>query len=98
MRIEIYVVDTLIKDTWDLKQIKQSLVGLFGGLTEIPCFNGVFDNKGVIEHDSGKLWIIYTDKPELSESEQFKRILLEIKALTQQSRQAYAINSDLRLI
>jgi len=101
VKIEIFVVETKIKALelpQNLLRCKYDLIRLFNGLTEID-FRGYWINKkGNIEPDFGKLWVIYTDKPELSEDNRFKAILLEIKALTQQKSQAYTINDEIRLL
>jgi len=108
LRIEIFVVATKIKGLRTTETIekavssilscKEDLVKLFGGLTEIPYFNGYFMKRGNIEYDTGEIWLIYTDNPELVEDNRFKSILLEIKGTTKQMMQCYAVNNDLRKI
>lgn len=105
MRIEIFVVTTKIAKLSDpskaiakILQCRADLVKLFGGLTEIIDFHGFWLNRGKIDEDFGALWLIYTQKAESVEDVRFKAILAELKTLTLQIEQAYAVNDDLRLI
>lgn len=113
MRIEIFVVETELQDMrrtqigkeasiegyLRLLRCKTDLAKLFKGLTEFGFDKGYYvNNRGKLDADFGKIWLIYTDKPELAEGDRFKAILLEIKDITEQKALAYAINTDLRIM
>jgi hypothetical protein len=107
MEIKVFVVKTELENNPSLTtngklnievlaELKQQLIKLFDGLTEIKnCAGYWVNNKGLIESDKISLWLIYTDKDEYSLIFQLREILSEIKALTMQKTQVYTINNNL---
>lgn len=109
MRIEIFVVLTEIEQIQEphfehiareqLRNAKEALIRLFGGITEIRgCFGAWQDEGGRIHSDKVDLWLFYTSKPESAFLKYPKAILASIKDATDQKSQAYTINNEIAFI
>lgn len=76
-----------------LETIKAELIEEFGGLTESGEEKGYWNDNGKICVDSVKRWLIYTSSKDSFEIiEDFAK---DIKAITAQKSQAFAINETL---
>lgn len=89
-----------IKTYQYLLRAKTDLIKLFNGLTELKNCTGYWINeKGLIESDKVNYWLIYTTKEHFKEGfnveKTFIGILMQIKELTKQKTQAYAIDGNM---
>ena len=111
MRIEIFVVETELKAMnktqlgkearkeayFQLLRCKIDLVKLFKGLTEYEFTKGYYVNeKGKIDADFGKIWLIYANEYNTATILGLEQILRRIKRITQQKVQTYAVNTEIR--
>ena len=104
MRIEIFVITTELKngfpenaEKWSqLEDIKMEIIHEFGGLTESEEEKGYWSSNGSICVDSVKRWLIYAnDNYSIVKIEDFAK---NIKAITAQKSQVFAINETLHFI
>ena len=101
MEIKVFVVETEIQhNTYNkalLFEKKIDLIRLFGGLTEVKDIKGYWiDNEtNNIETDTGKIWLIYSEKGyEKNIFDKMRKILVEIKHITKQKVQMYTIGTE----
>jgi hypothetical protein len=114
MEIKIFVVKTEIENNKKaleyLESQKRNLIRLFNGLTETTNQKGYWINeKGFIETDKVETWQIYVNQ-NLTEKLEYETvlnknteislnyILFQIKQITQQKTQAYAIDNEICFI
>lgn len=103
MRIEIFVVKTELDKKQDatierlgLTTIKDRILQEFGGLTEIPNCKGYWKDSNEICTDNVEIWLIYADnKDSFAIVEDFAK---QIKYITYQKQQAFAIDGKLYLV
>jgi hypothetical protein len=107
MEIKIFVVKTELENNPSLTtngklniealaELKQQLIKLFGGLTEIKnCAGYWLNDKGTIESDKVNLWLINAEKNNYALIILLREILIEMKTLTVQKTQAYTIDNNI---
>jgi len=94
-----------------LEEQKIHLIKLFGGLTESDFKGYWINDKNQITQDFGKKFLIYTEMIQEPEdfsklcvcfccdiTRKFNAILLQIKQITKQDKQAYTINNEIYFI